>query len=105
MAWQSSSTPPLDNKTLNEFDVLYSPNTSQDTPLDPTPLIMFTILHTLYTHILATYLVQCEEGFILQGFQVDLEQTGQVLRPKNPEGQWQGIKQQYKSLSLNLPAL
>lgn len=28
---------------------------------------------------LCTYLVQCEEGFILQGLQVDLEQTGQVL--------------------------
>lgn len=35
--------------------------------------------------MLSTYLIQCEEGFILQGFQVDLEQTGQVLKQKNPK--------------------
>lgn len=42
---------------------------------------MFTIIHTI-THTFATHLVQCEEGFILQGFQVDLEQTSQVLLTK-----------------------
>lgn len=55
-------------------------------------VIMFTILHT---HTLATYLIQREEGFILQGFQVDLKQTGQVLcTEKRGEGQRQEIKQQ-----------
>lgn len=43
---------------------------------------MFTLLYQLATH-----LVQCEEGFILQGLQVDLKQTGQVLRTKTRKKQ------------------
>lgn len=64
---------------------------SQDMPLDVKPN------HNTHpiTHTVTTHLVQCEEGFILQGFQVDLEQTSQVLHAKNTEdGQQPGIERQ-----------
>lgn len=67
MAWESSLTyPPGNKQRMNS--TFYTTST---------PHITLTITHTHATH-----LVQCEEGFILQGFQVDLEQTIQVLLPK-----------------------